>query len=181
MLAIDIMRSRDNGLPSYAAYYERCSGTKIMNWWDLLFVIPYSVTKEHATTPRMFVISYCWPFALQSILILQSTYASANDVDLIVGLLLEVKIGLTMGPVTRCIVAEQLHRSKNGNRFFYSLPNGGNPFSEKQLNSIHKITFADVLCLTTALASVPDQAFVQLSFMNPLVKCTNKTVDFSLW
>lgn len=108
-------------------------------------------------------------------------YASPRDVDQIVGLMLETKSNVLMGPVSRCIVAEQLYRSKNGNRFFYSLPNGAYPFTVRQLNSIHGLTFADVLCLTTAMGSVPARAFEPLNLMNPLVKCANKTINFSLW
>lgn len=47
LLAVDVMRGRDNGLSSYAVYYEWCFGKTITKWSDLLSVFPYSVTLRH--------------------------------------------------------------------------------------------------------------------------------------
>lgn len=68
-------------------------------------------------------------FFFQSINKLQQVYKSPLDVDLLVGLLLEEKLGTYAGPVGTYILEEQFYRFKYGNRFYYSHENNPHPFT----------------------------------------------------
>lgn len=53
---------------------------------------------------------------------MKELYDSVNDVDLIVGLLLEkISDGAIVGPTARCLIAEGFYRFKVGDRFFYDV------------------------------------------------------------
>jgi len=53
---------------------------------------------------------------------LKKLYNSVNDIDLMVGLLLEKHSeGAIVGPTARCIIADGFYRFKAGDRFFYDV------------------------------------------------------------
>lgn len=109
LLSVDIARGRDHGLQPYHVYLNLAidGGHPIADWND-----------------------YAPVFTAESIENLRSVYASPLDVDLLVGLLLEAKNGEYSGPVTTYIMEEQFYRFKYGDRFFYSLANNANRFTE---------------------------------------------------
>lgn len=64
---------------------------------------------------------------------LKTVYNSVKDIDLFVGLLLEMKPYAYAGQVTKYILEEQFYRFKFGDRYFYSFANSRNPFTEGML------------------------------------------------
>lgn len=68
-------------------------------------------------------------YTCQRIEQLKKMYSSVKDVDILVGIFLENKINY-MGPVARCIISEQLYRSRYGDRYFYEHKFRPNPFSK---------------------------------------------------
>lgn len=109
ILAVDIARGRDHGLSPYHVYLTKSTNGRhvVTTWKDLDDFMSDS-----------------------SIAVLQQIYACALDVDLLVGLLLEEKKGVYAGPVAQYIIEEQFYRAKFGNRFFYSLEDNPNPFTD---------------------------------------------------
>lgn len=60
--------------------------------------------------------------------ILKNVYDSVDDVDLYIGALLEYKApGAIVGLTFRDIIAEQFHRLKKGDRYFYDRSPSINP------------------------------------------------------
>lgn len=107
LFSTDVMRGRDFGVAPYIEYFSFCDPTaSIKKWQDLK---PY-FSDEHFT-------------------LLQRIYANMNDIDLLVGVLLERKQFGAYGKIGACIVAEQFRRFKFGDRFFYTSRAVRNPFT----------------------------------------------------
>lgn len=185
LLSIDIQRGRDHGIPTFLAHFERCfPGRTLRTWLDLYSVFPYSVRYITIFTIQCIPLTDLLTFGFpQTVETLKSLYASPADIDLVVGLMLESRTGDHLGATTRCMFAEQLRRWKTGDPHFYSLPNGvpSQTFAPAQLASIHRLRWADVLCMTTGLTVMPERAFESVSWQNPLRACANRTLDFKLW
>lgn len=182
LLAIDILRGRDVGVPPYYALLEYCERIEVKDWPDL---VPY--------------------FPTETLFLLQKMYESVFDVDLLTGTLLEKKEEtIFYGRVGRCIVSEQFYRFKYGDRFFYSfvLPKskyelGLFPFFTYlnyaiitnffllavQVHAINELKLSELLCQVTKIEEVPFEAFYTYNNINnPYIKCNNvKPFNFSLW
>lgn len=100
------MRSRDSGTASYISYYRMCFSKKIESWKDLK---PY--------------------FKRDHFKLLQHLYQNVNDIESMVGILLEKRHGNFIGKIGGCLVAEQFHRFKYGDRYFYSHRDNPHRFS----------------------------------------------------
>ncbi|XP_054279946.1 peroxidase-like isoform X2 [Macrosteles quadrilineatus] len=125
-LSLDIQRGRDHGLPSYNSFRDKCGIRKARYFDDLADTIP-----------------------TQTISQLKKLYKSVDDIDLLVGGMAEYASEGVVGPVFKCIIAEQFKRTRTGDRFFYD--NGFVPgaFTESQLNEIKQATLARVFCDNT--------------------------------
>lgn len=68
---------------------------------------------------------------LQTVAKLKSVYAHPDDVDLLTGGMSEIATDdSVLGFTFRCIIGEQMLRTKKGDRFFYDVPNQQNSFTE---------------------------------------------------
>lgn len=75
-------------------------------------------------------------------------YDHPDDIDLIVGAVAEVPAeDSILGPTLRCIIGEQMLRTKNGDRFFYDIV--GKPHSFKESKCSPLILFLLKLHLIT--------------------------------
>ena len=110
MIAINIQRGRDHGLPSYNQYRQYCGLSKLNSFSDLNNG-EFLPDVDNAAT-------------------LSLVYDSVDDIDLFVGGLIENPIsgpapGRTpfdfglLGPTFSCIVAENFATLKTTDRFFY--------------------------------------------------------------
>lgn len=141
ILSLDIQRGRDHGLPSYTAFRTLCAHTNTKSFGDLRDVMV--------------------PEAIQS---LSNVYKHVNDVDLLVGGMLETpENGSLLGPTLSCIVADQFKATRCGDRYFYSNLNQPYPFSEIQLKEIEKATLAGVLCENGGIEFMQLDAFQKVS------------------
>lgn len=69
-----------------------------------------------------------------------------DDVDLIVGLLLEkTSDGAVVGPTTRCLIADGFYRYKAGDRFFYDVQGQPGSFTPGKFNlhNLKKMSMVD--------------------------------------
>jgi len=68
---------------------------------------------------------------LQTVAKLKDLYAHPDDVDLLVGGMAErVSEDVAAGFTFRCIIGEQMLRTKKGDRFFYDVPNQPSSLTE---------------------------------------------------
>lgn len=106
LFSIDINRARDNGLPPYHVLYTKCTGREVRHWNDL---------GEH--------------FDDENLELMSNIYESVYDMDALPGTLMERRDHSLMGVVARCMTAEQFHRLKYGDRYFYSFVASPTPFT----------------------------------------------------
>uniref|UniRef100_T1IV55 Uncharacterized protein n=1 Tax=Strigamia maritima TaxID=126957 RepID=T1IV55_STRMM len=116
LVAINIQRGRDNGLPSYTAWKEYCGHGMVKNWDQLRGLI-------RDETLGKFV----------------HLYGHVEDLELYPGGIAETPMfGAIMGPTFACIIAQQFRNLRYGDRYWYE--NGD------QLQEIRKTSMARVLC-----------------------------------
>ncbi|XP_050506558.1 peroxidase-like [Diabrotica virgifera virgifera] len=122
LIAIDIQRSRDHGVPFYNDLRVYCGLPRPKNFSDL---------------------SDC--MSAENIARLQSTYESVADIDGIVGGSLETpKSGAKVGPTFHCIITKQFLRVRRCDRFWFEHKEAG--FSNVQLAEIRKTSLAGFIC-----------------------------------
>ncbi|XP_055381026.1 uncharacterized protein LOC129611751 isoform X2 [Condylostylus longicornis] len=138
LAAINIQRGRDHGIPPYTTWREPCGLTPITDWEDLNQVVgPESVRR------------------------MRHAYISVHDIDLFVGGIAErAVIGGLVGPTFACIIAQQFSNLRRGDRFWYE--NGGfeNSFTPAQLQSIRRVTLAQILCRATGGGTYQPHIFI---------------------
>jgi len=95
--------------------------------------------------------------------LLKSMYQSVDDIDMLVGVMLETPIeGSHMGPTLATLFADQLQRLKKGDRFYYENYNSyRNPFTPAQLQTIRATTFSSLVCWNVDIEEVPANSFLQ--------------------
>jgi len=156
LLAINIQRGRDHGLPSYNSYRKFCGLSKLSSW---------------KKRPSELEQSY-W-------LKLKDVYEKVDDIDLMVGGVAEVNVrGGAVGPTFACIIGDQFRRLRYGDRHFYthnSKINYASGLSNVAKSFILKRTLGDVICDNTKIEATqkwvtlqPDKEF------NPSESCGNK-------
>ncbi|XP_022169138.1 peroxidase-like [Myzus persicae] len=162
LLTIDIVRGRDVGLQPYNYVRHFCGYPLANDFEDLVDLIH-----------------------IKDIMKLKELYNSVNDVDLMVGLLLEKHSdGAIVGPTARCIIADGFYRFKAGDRFFYDVQGQPNSFTNEQLKVIQKITFGHVLCATSNLDHVQNDIFKVIDhnlFPTNKLECDEFYLDFKEW
>jgi len=157
LVAINIQRGRDHGIPGYNKYREICLGSKATEWSQFRS----NMLPEHVSH-------------------LKKMYRSIDDVDLYVGGFLEQPHEDSLiGPVYKCIIGDQFARLKKGDRFFYDLGLDTNTrFSQQELAEIRKSSLARLICDNSDVDSV--QPFVlklPLSNTNARRSCNEQTIQ----
>merc|ERR1719228_1953060 len=116
LVSINIQRGRDHGLPGYNHFRPLCGGVRA----EMFSQLGDSMTDHHID-------------------LLSKVYTHVDDIDLYIGGLLEKPMpGSLLGQTFSCIVADQMYRTMVGDRFFYSLYNSNNNFTQAQLGEIQK-------------------------------------------
>merc|ERR1712066_116521 len=128
LVAVNIQRGRDHGLPGYNMYREICTGARAKDWTDL----------RKSMEPR-------------HIEELKRVYRNVDDIDLYVGGFLEAAHeDSILGPVFKCIIGDQFARLKKGDKFFYDLGvDQRRAFTLGQLDEIRKTSLARIICDNT--------------------------------
>ncbi|XP_050709619.1 peroxidase-like protein 3 [Eriocheir sinensis] len=162
LIARNIARGRDHGLPPYVQYREACGGPVTTSFDDLL-----------TSMPR------------QAVHALARTYARVEDVDLFVGGLAEFPVSRGLvGPTFACLIGYQFFNLRRGDRFWYENADAG--FTPAQLRALRSAsTLNRLLCdnfdgtnerLPASIFHLPSQRG------NPLLPCDHLTpLDLSPW
>ncbi|KAJ0177820.1 hypothetical protein K1T71_006693 [Dendrolimus kikuchii] len=160
VLAIDIQRGRDHGLPGYTQYRVLCGLPAVTSFQHLADVIPQEVVDK-----------------------LSMVYEHPNDIDLVVGLMAEKNLpGSLIGPTATYIIKEQLWRSRAGDRYFYLHNDEAGSFSKRQLAEIRRTSLTALLCENGVVANVQKDVFHPPSDSNPIVACEEiKKINLEAW
>ncbi|XP_066958962.1 peroxinectin A-like [Macrobrachium rosenbergii] len=159
LVALNIQRGRDHGLPGYVHWKSLC-GAVVSQFTDLSSVMDKEVIDS-----------------------LQEVYSDLEDVDLYIGGVSERPfLDGILGPTFSCIIADQFLRMKRGDRFWYEYKDSPGAFTKKQLKELHKVTFARILCNNIPeLITIQPYAFKIPSSTNSLVSCLSGLIgDYSL-
>jgi len=157
--ARNIQRGRDHGLPGYFAYRKYCG------------------LSEDTTDIRPDYTN-----------ILLSIYNNKpEDIDIWTGGLAEVPVdGAIVGPLFQCLLGQQYHNLKFGDRFFFTHNKDSNTgdvtFTEDQLQNIRGRTMRDLICQNSQSHSIRKHALEIRSNENPIL-CTEEInhIDFEIF
>ena len=112
----------------------------------------------------------------QRIALLKKAYQNVEDIDLFVGMIMEVpteKESL-VGSTFLCIIGDVFARMRFGDRFFYDNRNQPGSFTESQLNQIRKVSMARLICDNTNINEIQPLAFRRIGGTNPLTRCNSR-------
>jgi len=158
LLAINIQRGRDHGIPAYNEYRKFCGLFPLTSWKNK----PSEFNEEYWNN-------------------LKDVYSSVDDIDLMIGGIAEKNVkGGAVGPTFACIIGEQFTRLKYGDRFFYT--HVENNFNTKGLGYVSKAnilnrTLGDVLCENSELDILQKWVTLQPDIQyNPQEPCESRPV-----
>ena len=140
LLALNIQRGRDHGIPGYVEYRRLCRVGNANSFEDLRSNI-----------------------AADKIQILRRHYPKVEDIDLFVGMSMENPgfEDAIVGQTYLCLLGDQFARLKKGDSFFYDLGNRPSSFTLEQLDEIRKASMARIFCDNTDIGRMQPLAFQQ--------------------
>ncbi|XP_078483095.1 LOW QUALITY PROTEIN: salivary peroxidase/catechol oxidase-like [Ciona intestinalis] len=127
LMARNIQRGRDHGLPGYNEWREFCGLTRVTDFTQLT-EIPRTARKK-----------------------LKELYSNVDDIDLYIGGVSETPVrGGAVGPTFACLIGYQFRDIRRGDRFWFE--NGGvfQYFTPDQLAAIREYSFPRLLCDTAS-------------------------------
>lgn len=148
LIARNIARGRDHGLPSYAKFYAKLGPNddpnKSLKCWG------------PSNRPKVFS-QKAWAD-------LEKVYIHPQDIDLFVGGLLEQPLtGEVLGHTFGAIIAEQFRRLKYGDRFFFTHTGEDHSFTTMAISEVRKRRLSDIICDNTKITKVISKAFIPSS------------------
>ncbi|XP_066153356.1 uncharacterized protein [Euwallacea fornicatus] len=162
LIALNVQRARDHGIPSYNNYRALCNLKRATSWDDLSREIPPDTIRR-----------------------LKSLYVSVDDIDLFPGGMAERPLqGGLIGPTFGCIIAIQFRHLRKCDRFWYETNDPLLGFTEAQLAEIRKITLAKTICDNLDGNSDMQRSAFELpsNFLNPRVPCKDHpSMNFNPW
>ncbi|CAG0924743.1 unnamed protein product [Notodromas monacha] len=158
LVAVNIQRGRDRGLPPYNDWREYCGLSRIAS-----FQVEETISDLNASTG-------CTS-NLHSLI-----YKSVDDVDAFSGMISEFRQkGSMLGPTLQCLIGEQFFRSKHGDRFWFDSKSSPYPLTRDQLAAIKKTSLARLICS----GSDEMKSLQPTAMLSPNVNRYNKPVKCS--
>lgn len=133
IIAIDIQRSRDQGLASYVDVRRKCKLQPEVNSFDDLEKF---LNKTNVN-------------------LLREAYEHVNDIDYYVGGIFETYEILgnpLVGPTFGCVIASQWDNFAGGDIYYYSNPASPHPFSAAQIKAVHDYSISSLICANTKMS-----------------------------
>lgn len=152
LVALNVMRGRDHGLPGYNDWRIRCGMDPVCSFDEKPGEIGDQAKWEA----------------------LRDLYEAAGpgNIDLFTAGLAEDPVdGGVTGPTFSCIIAKQFRRLMYGDRFFFT--HERSKFDDDQLAAIRRRTLADIICDNTKITETPENVFLRSSLPR---KCDEKNV-----
>ncbi|XP_065319042.1 chorion peroxidase-like [Gordionus sp. m RMFG-2023] len=150
---IELLRGREQGVPSYNEWREFCGLLRYRNWDDM----------------RNHII----PSAIDG---MRATYENVDDVDIFIGGVAEIVLRKNgakesdgiLGPTFSCIIGNQYKNFRYGDRFWYENDNSNiisHAFTPRQLQEIRKVRLSRVICDNSyTIDSISRNVFIKPDF-----------------
>ncbi|XP_006154712.1 lactoperoxidase isoform X1 [Tupaia chinensis] len=158
LAAINIQRCRDHGMPGYNSWRGFCGLSQPETLKELSAVLKNKMLAKK----------------------LMSLYGTPNNIDIWMGAVAEplVKRG-RVGPLLACLLGKQFQQIRDGDRFWWENPG---VFTEKQQDSLRKMSFSRLVCDNTHITKVPLDPFQANSYPQGFVDCSAiDKLDLSPW
>jgi peroxidase len=154
LLARNIQRGRDHGLPGYNEWRVKCFGesARLCDWNTCPNNIPQALWNKFS-----------------------DLYYSPADIDLYSAGLAEENVeGGQVGKTFACIIGKQFEALKKGDRFFFTHGSGNpNTFTEAEAKMIRERTLGSIMCDNTNIVDMSPNVFVH---GETAVSCSDKMV-----
>jgi hypothetical protein len=155
LVARNIQRGRDHGIPDYNTFRKICNLQPINSFSQK----PIEMSRE------------MW-FRFQSL------YKRVDDIDLYPAAIAEnpVDSDALLGPTFSCLIGLQFHNLKYGDRFFFSHRNTNLNYLKKSMLEMEDRTLSDVICDNTYIAKVQEKALESPNpITNPIKVCKTRS------
>nr|XP_004670021.2 lactoperoxidase isoform X2 [Jaculus jaculus] len=158
LASINIQRSRDHGQPGYNAWRGFCGLSQPRTVEELSTVLR---NKELAKK-------------------LLGLYGTPDSIDIWIGATAEPLVARgRVGPLLACLLGQQFQRIRDGDRFWWENPG---VFTEKQRESLRKMSFSRLVCDNTHITKVPLNPFQANSYPQGFVNCSAiDKLDLTPW
>nr|XP_020043767.1 lactoperoxidase isoform X1 [Castor canadensis] len=158
LASINIQRGRDHGQPAYNSWRGFCGLSQPRTLEELSTVL------RNEMLAKKFL----------------GLYGTPDNIDIWIGAIAEplVKRG-RVGPLLACLLGQQFQRIRDGDRFWWENPG---VFTEKQQDSLKKMSFSRLVCDNTHITKVPLNPFKANSYPQDFVDCSGiDKLDLSPW
>jgi len=151
LVAFNVWRGRDHGLPGYNTYRELFGLPKAKKFTDLADVLSPDVIEK-----------------------LAALYKTPDDIDLFAAGMAEKAFpGSILGHTFTHMIADQFARLKAGDRFYYENGGQSGSFTPDQLAEIRKVSMASVICRNgDYIQHMQPLAFRPVTNINPRLPCS---------
>ncbi|KAL6078006.1 hypothetical protein STEG23_027985 [Scotinomys teguina] len=158
LAAINIQRCRDHGQPGYNSWRAFCGLSQPKTLEELSAVLRNEMLAKK----------------------LLDLYGTPDNIDIWLGAIAEPLVHRgRVGPLLTCILGQQFQRIRDGDRFWWE--NSG-VFTEKQRDSLKKVSFSRLVCDNTRINKVPLNPFRANSYPHGFVDCSSiDKLDLSPW
>ncbi|XP_046532549.1 lactoperoxidase isoform X2 [Equus quagga] len=158
LAAINIQRSRDHGMPGYNSWRGFCDLSQPQTLEEL-----DAVLKNKRLAKKLLDL-----------------YRTPDNIDIWVGGIAEplVERG-RVGSLLACLLGKQFQQIRDGDRFWWENPG---VFTEKQRDSLQKVSFSRLVCDNTHITKVPVDPFRANHYPHGFVDCSAiDKLDLSPW
>ncbi|XP_011499674.1 PREDICTED: peroxidasin [Ceratosolen solmsi marchali] len=159
LAAMNIQRGRDHAIPPYIDWRRYCNMSEIETFDDLANEISSPGVRQK----------------------LRELYGHPGNIDAWVGGILEDQLpNAKVGPLFKCLLAEQFKRMRDSDRFWYENPS---TFQSEQLEQIEKTSLARILCDNgDNITRVQKNVFLLPEIDNDFVSCEEiPSIDLQSW
>ncbi|XP_028628302.1 lactoperoxidase isoform X1 [Grammomys surdaster] len=158
LASINIQRCRDHGQPGYNSWRAFCGLSQPKTLEELSAVMENEVLAKK----------------------LLDLYGTPSNIDIWLGAIAEPLVhGGRVGPLLTCLLGQQFQRIRDGDRFWWENPG---VFTEKQQESLQKMSFSRLVCDNTGIDKVPLNPFHANTYPHDFVDCSSiDKLDLSPW
>ncbi|XP_052282724.1 dual oxidase 2-like isoform X1 [Dreissena polymorpha] len=151
LIAINIQRARDHGLPDYNSVREAYGLERRKSWED---INTYNISEkdpQYNDTENMYPNGMYMSGPIANLKKLYGNTSAPDNLDLFSGGLLETTPD-GLGELFRTIIRDQFTRIRDGDRFWFENENNG-LFNRSEIEEIRNISIRDVVLLVTNIKS----------------------------